>query len=75
MLLSLAPWTALWQRNAFVVALPWLAPVMGDPFVRGAVTGIGLVTLGAGVRDLASVFLARPPATPAGSTDDAGRVS
>ena len=73
MLLSLAPWTALWQRNAFVAVLPWLAPVMGDPYVRGAVTGIGLVTLGAGVRDLASVFFARPPDAPAGSADGAGR--
>ncbi|MFI5177178.1 MAG: hypothetical protein ACHQO8_01355 [Vicinamibacterales bacterium] len=72
MLLGLAPWTGLWQRNAFVAALPWLAPVIGNPFVRGAVTGIGLVTFGAGVRDLVSVFFAGP-AEPARSTDDAGR--
>jgi hypothetical protein len=47
---------------------------MGNPFVRGAVTGIGLVTLAAGVRDLTSVFLAGRPPAPARSTDDAGRV-
>jgi hypothetical protein len=46
---------------------------MADPFVRGAVTGIGLVTLGAGVRDLVSVFFARP-ATPAPSPDDPSRL-
>jgi hypothetical protein len=46
---------------------------MANPFVRGAVTGIGIVTLAAGIRDLASVFLARPVA-PAASPDDPGRV-
>jgi hypothetical protein len=50
----------LWRRNAFLSLLPWLVPVMGNPFVRGAVTGIGLITLAAGLRDLGSVFLARP---------------
>jgi hypothetical protein len=50
---------SLWRRNAFLSVLPWLGPVMGNPFVRGAVTGIGLITLAAGLRDLASVFLAR----------------
>lgn len=50
---------ALWRRNAFLTMLPWLGPVMGNPFVRGAVTGIGIITLVAGLRDLASVFLAR----------------
>lgn len=50
---------ALWRRNAFLNVLPWLGPVMGNAYVRGAVTGIGIITLAAGLRDLASVFLAR----------------
>jgi hypothetical protein len=61
---------SLWRRNAFLSILPWLGPVMGNPFVRGAVTGIGIITLAAGLRDLASVFLARV-AGPA--PDDPGR--
>ena len=74
LLLCLAPWTGLWQRNAFAVTLSWLAPVVGNPFVRGAVTGVGLVTLAAGLRDLAAVFFGGRPAAPAGSPDDAGHM-
>lgn len=53
--------------------LPWLAPIMGNPFVRGAVTGIGIVTLSAGLRELVSVLFARP-VTPAATPDDRGRL-
>jgi hypothetical protein len=49
----------LWRRNAFLSLLPWLGPIMANPFVRGAVTGIGIITLVAGLRDLTSVFVAR----------------
>lgn len=68
-LLSLAPWTLLWRRNAFLATIPGLAAVMGNPFVRGAVTGIGLVTFVAGLRDLFSIFFAgrrEMPTAPAG---------
>jgi hypothetical protein len=68
-LLSLAPWTLLWRRNAFLIAMPWLGAVMNDPFVRGAVTGVGLVTFAAGLRDLASVFFARRPVVPTAPDD------
>ncbi len=71
LLLAFAPWMQLWHRNAFAVAVPWLLGLMANPFVRGAVTGIGLVTLGAGIRDLASVFVAgRGEVTPAAPHDD-----
>ncbi|HKV99127.1 MAG TPA: hypothetical protein VJN96_04845 [Vicinamibacterales bacterium] len=59
LLLTVAPWMSLWRRNAFLSVWPWLGPVMGNPYVRGAVTGIGIITLAAGFRDLGSVFLAR----------------
>ena len=64
----------LWRHNAFVGMLPWLAPIMANPYVRGAVTGIGIVTLGAGLRDLASVLFART-AEPTPTPDDPRRLS
>ena len=48
----------LWHRNAFASSMPWLAGLMANSFVRGGVTGFGLVTLGAGIRDLTSIVLA-----------------
>jgi len=46
---------------------------MVNPYVRGAVTGIGIVTLAAGLRDLASVLFART-VEPAATPDDPRRL-
>jgi hypothetical protein len=42
--------------------VPGLAAVLASLFVRGAVSGVGLVTAIGGLRDLASVLFARPSA-------------
>jgi hypothetical protein len=39
---------------------PSLQPFLTNNFVRGAVTGLGLVNLIAGFADLAFMFLSRP---------------
>ncbi len=48
-----------WERNYFAHAVPWIGVWMTNPYVRGAVTGVGLVTTFAGLRDLSSVILSR----------------
>lgn len=58
-LLVLAPWSALWQRNYFAAHVPMLGQVMLSPYVKGAVTGIGLITVLGGLRDLVSAFMLR----------------
>ena len=50
------PWSAFWERNYFVSALPWLEPLFISPFLRGGVTGIGLLNLAAGVAEMRTVF-------------------
>lgn len=62
-LLVLAPWSGLWERNYFAAALPWLGLWMASAYVRGAVTGIGLVTALGGLRELVSAFMLRHPAS------------
>ena len=57
----MAPWTALWERNFFADAMPALGELMANQFVRGAVTGVGVVTAIAGLRDLTNAVLARLP--------------
>jgi hypothetical protein len=57
----MAPWTALWEQNFFAEALPTLGDLMANQFVRGGVTGVGVVTAIAGLRDLTSAVLARLP--------------
>lgn len=58
-MLTIAPWTLFWERNYFAHALPSLGQWMENAYVRGGVTGIGLVTVLTGLRDLSNVILAR----------------
>lgn len=62
-LLVLAPWSALWQRNYFAAHIPLLGQLMVSPYVKGAVTGVGLVTALGGLRDLVSAFMLRQSST------------
>jgi hypothetical protein len=60
LLLIVMPWwPALWEHNYFVLAWPPLRPVLTNNFVRGAVSGLGLVNLVAGFADLALLFSSR----------------
>ena len=53
LLLVVLPWSGFWEHNYFVVEWPPLEPLVTNNFVRGAVTGLGLVNLYAGFADLA----------------------
>ena len=59
LLLLVLPWSTFWEHNYFAEAWPPLRRVLTNNFTRGAVTGLGLVNLGAGFADLALVFSAR----------------
>ena len=56
LVLVVAPWSVFWERNFFAGALPLVEQVAASAFVRGAVSGIGLVTALAGVAELAGLF-------------------
>lgn len=58
--LIVAPWkAAFWDHNFFIDRLPFFESVLGNVFVRGAVSGIGGLTALAGLAELASLFGAR----------------
>ena len=59
LLLIVAPWTGSWQHNYFGSLVPPLGLVMTNAFVRGGISGIGVITAIAGLRDLASTLFAR----------------
>ncbi len=54
-LLLIGPWSALGDRNLFVQAMPALNDLARSGFVRGAVSGVGVLCVGAGLADLASL--------------------
>jgi hypothetical protein len=59
LLLVLVPWSPFWERNYFLTALPALQEIVRNNYVRGAVSGLGVVNLLMGFNELASVLLAR----------------
>ena len=56
LLLVLIPWSAFWDRNYFAEALPGLRQLITNNFVRGAVSGLGVVNLLAALSELAEMF-------------------
>lgn len=59
LLLILIPWSAFWDRNYFGEAIPSLHAVLTNNFVRGAVSGLGLLNVLAAVGELSDLFLRR----------------
>ena len=59
LVLTIAPWTPYWERNYFAYAWPAVGVIMASAYVQGAVTGIGLITMTAGVRDLLATIFGR----------------
>jgi hypothetical protein len=57
--LLVVPWSSFWDRNYFAEAVPTLHMFITNNFVRGAVSGLGLVNLAAGLVELISILLAR----------------
>jgi len=58
-LLVFVPWSAFWERNYFTQLVPGLGAIVGNPFVRGAVSGLGVINVIAGVAELYSLFSSR----------------
>ena len=59
LLLVLVPWYPFWERNYFLTAVPVLQEIVRNNYLRGAVSGLGVVNLLMGFNELASVLLAR----------------
>jgi hypothetical protein len=57
--LIVLPWSAFWDRNYFAQVAPAVGDIITNNFFRGAVSGLGVVNVIAGVSDLIAVFLAR----------------
>jgi hypothetical protein len=56
LILVFVPWSAFWERNYFAESLPLLQAIVKNNFVRGAVSGIGVLNLVAGLADLRTMM-------------------
>lgn len=63
--LIVVPWSSFWDRNYFADVLPLLEQVVTNNFVRGAVSGLGLLNVAAGIWELIALLVAgRTPGGP-----------
>jgi len=72
--LLVVPWSSYWDRNFFAQSWPPLHALLTSNYVRGAVSGLGIVNVLAAVGVIAELFEGRgspkvtPPVPPAGPT-------
>lgn len=58
------PWLAFWDRNYFAQVLPPLHAIITNNFVRGAVSGLGVINVVVGIGELVSLLTGRGPDRP-----------
>jgi hypothetical protein len=56
LILVLVPWSGFWDRNYFADTAPAVKYLAHSSYVRGAVSGLGVINLAAGVADLISLI-------------------
>ncbi len=61
LLLIVLPWSSFWERNYFALGWPGIHAVITNNFVRGGVSGLGLVNLAAGFAELVRLLGPRAP--------------
>lgn len=59
LVLVVLPWSGYWERNYFAQLWPALQAFLMNDYVRGAVSGLGLVNVLAGVAEIWSFLSAR----------------
>ena len=59
LLLIVLPWSAFWEQNYFAGAWPALGTALRNDYARGAISGLGIVNVVAGLADLMPLFGAR----------------
>jgi hypothetical protein len=59
LVLVVVPWSTYWETNYFVHALPMIEPFLSSDYVRGAVSGLGVVNLLAGLVEIWSFLTTR----------------
>jgi hypothetical protein len=71
LVLLIVPWSGLWERNAFLqLAATWVVDIARTGWFRGAISGVGLMLVGAGLAEAVSIRLPSRP-SPSGPSDGA----
>jgi hypothetical protein len=60
LVLLVLPWSVLWDRNWWVFGSALFRPFLMNNFFRGAVSGLGLITLWLGLSLAADLLISEP---------------
>jgi hypothetical protein len=66
--LIVAPWSTFWDRNYFAESLPFIDAIISNNYVRGAVSGLGVINVAAGIVELFSILVSRQGDRPTASS-------
>ena len=69
LLLIVLPWSGFWEQNYFASAWPSLGALLSNNYARGAISGLGVVNVVAGLADLAPLVAARGRRNPSDVPD------
>jgi hypothetical protein len=58
--LVLVPWSTFWERNYFIEWSPVIEGILTSNYVRGAISGLGLVNIAAALVELGDCLRSRP---------------
>jgi hypothetical protein len=70
LLLVLIPWSAFWDRNAFLEWSSTLGSLLTSNYTRGAISGLGLINVWAALGELGDLFGSRSKSEDLQSTDN-----
>jgi hypothetical protein len=59
LVLIVLPWSAFWDRNLFLEWSTFVYDLTRSPFVRGAISGLGLVNVGVGCAEVFDALVGR----------------
>jgi hypothetical protein len=59
MIVAVLPWKEAWTENSLVLGLPNVRAVLGNNFMRGLISGLGLVDIWFGISEAASFRVMR----------------
>ncbi len=57
LVLIFVPWSTFWDRNLFAEAVPALHAALQNNFVRGAISGVGVINLVAGFFEFVALLV------------------
>ena len=50
--LIMLPWISIWEENYLLFLYPGMRPIVANPFLKGAVLGLGIVNLLIGLHEI-----------------------